>query len=41
MLNKKTLSIYGNKFKTKDGYAVRDFIDVNDLAYLHFRFSKI
>lgn len=38
MLNQKTLSIYGNKFKTKDGYAVRDFIDVNDLAYLHFRF---
>ncbi len=38
ILNKRKLFIYGNKFKTKDGYAVRDFIDVNDLANLHFKF---
>jgi len=38
VLGKKKLFIYGNKFETKDGFAVRDFIDVNDLAYLHFKF---
>ena len=38
ILNQKKLFIYGNKFKTKDGFAVRDFIDVNDLANLHFKF---
>ena len=28
----KYINIYGNKFKTKDGTSVRDFIDVNDIS---------
>lgn len=38
IVKKFKLKIYGNKFNTKDGYAVRDFIDVNDLAELHYLF---
>jgi UDP-glucose 4-epimerase len=33
---KKKFYIFGNNYKTKDGTCVRDFIDVNDLAELHF-----
>lgn len=40
VLNKKNLTIYGNKFSTRDGFAVRDFIDVNDLGNLHLIFLK-
>ena len=32
----KKFYIFGNNYKTKDGTCVRDFIDVNDLAELHF-----
>jgi UDP-glucose 4-epimerase len=28
-------NIYGNKFKTKDGYCYRDYIDIRDLSYAH------
>ena len=31
-LNDETLNIYGNQFDTIDGFAIRDFIHVNDLA---------
>ena len=30
-----SINIYGNNYKTKDGTAIRDFIDVNDLSKLH------
>ena len=40
IIENKKLIVYGKKFKTKDGYAIRDYIDVNDLAYLHFRFIE-
>lgn len=33
---KKSLNIYGNNYKTPDGTAVRDYIDVNDLSSLHY-----
>lgn len=29
------LSIFGNDYNTPDGSAIRDYIDVNDLAYAH------
>ena len=32
--NKKNFKIYGNKFKTIDGYAVRDFIYIKDLVHI-------
>jgi UDP-glucose 4-epimerase len=28
-------TIYGNKFKTKDGYCYRDYVDIRDLSYAH------
>ncbi len=30
-----SINIYGNNYNTKDGTAIRDFIDVNDLSKLH------
>lgn len=36
ILNKKfKINIYGKNFKTKDGTAIRDYIDINDLSKLH------
>tara|TARA_X000000950_G_C13829048_1_gene625304 strand:+ start:11 stop:820 length:810 start_codon:yes stop_codon:yes gene_type:complete len=36
ILNKKlSINIYGSSFKTKDGTAIRDYIDINDLSKLH------
>ena len=36
ILNKKLkINIYGNSFKTRDGTAIRDYIDINDLSKLH------
>jgi UDP-glucose 4-epimerase len=32
----RVFKIFGNSFPTKDGYAFRDFIDVNDLVNLHY-----
>ena len=40
IIESKKLIVFGKKFKTKDGYAIRDYIDVNDLAYLHFKFIE-
>ena len=33
--SKKTLQIYGNKYNTKDGTCIRDFIHIDDLVYGH------
>ena len=44
------IKIYGKNHKTKDGSCIRDFIDINDLVYIHkfllnnhnkFKFGKI
>ena len=35
ILQKKTLNIFGNDYKTKDGTCVRDFIHILDLASAH------
>lgn len=32
---REVLSVFGNDYKTADGYCVRDYIDVNDLAAAH------
>jgi UDP-glucose 4-epimerase len=32
---KYSINIYGKNYPTKDGTTVRDYIDVNDLSYLH------
>ena len=41
IVNKKFyINIFGKNFKTSDGYARRDFIDVNDLVDLHLLASK-
>ena len=38
---KKTFfKVYGKNYKTKDGTAVRDFIDVEDLSLIHFEILK-
>lgn len=33
--NKYKIKLFGNKYKTRDGTCIRDYIDVNDLAELH------
>lgn len=33
--SKKSLCIYGNKYNTKDGTCIRDFIHIDDLVYSH------
>ncbi len=33
--SKKKINIYGDNYNTKDGTAIRDYIDVNDLSELH------
>jgi len=40
LIKKKNFFIYGNQYSTKDGTAIRDFIHVNDLAYIHYKFAK-
>lgn len=40
LLKKKIFFIYGNHYKTKDGTAIRDFIHINDLAIIHYKFAK-
>ena len=35
----KKFFIFGNTYPTKDGTAIRDYIHVEDLAKIHFRFS--
>ena len=39
--NNLKIEVYGNKFLTKDGTAVRDYIDVNDLVDLHIRSQSL
>ena len=34
-LNKKSFKIFGNSFNTNDGYAVRDYIHVEDICDAH------
>lgn len=34
------VNVYGNSFNTLDGSALRDFIDVEDLAHIHFYVLK-
>lgn len=38
--NYKNFKIYGNDHKTEDGTPVRDFIHVDDLAYIHYQALK-
>lgn len=37
LFNKNDLKIFGNKYNTKDGTCVRDYIHVNDLAEAHLK----
>tara|TARA_E500000178_G_scaffold348417_1_gene403480 strand:- start:268 stop:1230 length:963 start_codon:yes stop_codon:yes gene_type:complete len=37
---KNIFKVYGKNYKTKDGTAVRDFIDVEDLSLIHFEVLK-
>lgn len=42
IIKKGSLSIFGNNYKTYDGTAIRDYIDVNDLVNIHIAaFKKI
>src|SRR5690606_2119361 len=34
---RESLGIFGNDYKTRDGTAIRDYIDVNDLANAHVK----
>ena len=38
---KKSISIYGNNFKTKDGTCIRDFIHIKDIVTGHIKSSKL
>ena len=38
--NKPEINLFGNKFNTKDGSCLRDFIHVSDLADIHFELMK-
>ena len=38
---KKSISIYGNNFKTKDGTCIRDFIHIKDIVTGHIKCSKL
>ena len=38
---KYVVNVFGNSFNTLDGSALRDFIDVEDLSYIHFNVLKI
>ena len=35
ILQKKTISVFGNQYGTKDGTCIRDFIHVKDIASAH------
>ena len=37
---RKTISIFGNDYNTKDGTAIRDYIHVSDLANIHLEAAK-
>lgn len=40
--NKMKISIFGTNYKTKDGTAIRDYIDVQDIAKIHlYAYKKI
>jgi len=39
--NNKKFYIFGKDFQTKDGTAVRDYIYIDDLTDIHYKFSKI
>lgn len=34
---RKTLGVFGNDYETRDGTAIRDYIDINDLANAHVK----
>tara|TARA_A100001388_G_C28765458_1_gene500445 strand:- start:154 stop:1158 length:1005 start_codon:yes stop_codon:yes gene_type:complete len=40
IINKKLPKVFGTNFKTTDGSAIRDYIDVRDLSYIHFLAAK-
>ena len=40
IINKKLPNVFGTDFETSDGSAVRDYIDVRDLSYIHFLAAK-
>ena len=35
LLKKNIFHVYGKNYKTRDGTAIRDFIDVEDLSMIH------
>lgn len=38
--NKNSINVYGKNFKTRDGTAIRDYIDVVDIANIHYLIIK-
>ena len=40
IINKELPKVYGTDFETSDGSAIRDYIDVRDLSYIHFLAAK-
>ncbi|MBO8221451.1 UDP-glucose 4-epimerase GalE [Prochlorococcus marinus] len=40
IINKKLPKVFGTDFETSDGTAIRDYIDVRDLSYIHFLAAK-
>ena len=40
IINKQLPKVFGTDFDTSDGTAIRDYIDVRDLSYIHFLAAK-
>ena len=40
-VNKKKFFIFGKNFDTPDGTSVRDYVHINDISKVHYKFAKI